>query len=208
MMVGVLGGGFSSRINMNLREDKGYSYGARGGFDYNRHFGMFRAASSVRSDSTHQSLLEMLTEMIILKSGAKPATDVELTREKNGAILGLPARFATASQVLGMYSNLVYFDLPKSYYNDYIANFSAVTLDQVNDAAAKLLHPDDSIIIVVGDGSAKQIFRNSDNTDVPKMKADGKTQMTLLETLSELAASESGGKGKLVILDADANVKK
>lgn len=208
MMVGVLGGGFSSRINMNLREDKGYSYGARGSFSYNRHFGMFRGSSSVRSDSTHQSLLEILAEMQVLKSGQKPAEEAELRREKNGAILGLPARFATAREVLGNYRNLVYYDLPMTYYNDYVANFSAVTLDQVNAAAKKLLHPEDSIIIVVGDGSAKQIFRNSEGQDVPKMKADGETQMTLLESLTELAASETGGTGKLVIMDADGNVKK
>ncbi|MCP4446681.1 MAG: insulinase family protein [Myxococcales bacterium] len=208
MMVGVLGGGFSSRINMNLREDKGYSYGARGSFSYNRHFGTFRASSSVRSDSTHQSLLELLTEVTLLQSGTSPAKVEELTREQNGAILGLPARFATAGQVLSMYRNLVYYDLPTTYYNDYVANFKAVTLEQVNAAATKLLHPEDSIILVVGDASVPQIFRNEENKDVPRMKADGKTQMTLLDTITELAASEKGGKGKLVILDADGNIKK
>ncbi len=208
MMVGVLGGGFSSRMNMNLREDKGYSYGARGNFSYNRHFGSFRASSSVRSDSTHQSLLELLTEMTVLQNGKRPAKAEELQREKNGAILGLPARFATAGQVLGMYRNLVYYKLPMDYYNSYVANFKGVTLAQVNEAATKLLHPEDSVIIVVGDGSAKQIFRSEDKQDKPRMKADGKTQVTLLETLKELAASEQGGKGKLVILDADGKVKK
>ncbi len=208
MMVGVLGGGFSSRMNMNLREDKGYSYGARGGFSYNRHFGSFRASSSVRSDSTHQSIVELLTEMTNLKNGSAPAKAEELAREQNGAILSLPSRFATASQVLGMYRNIVYYGLPMDYYNKYVANFKGVTLEQVNAAAGKLLHPEDSIIVVVGDGNAKQIARTDEKTDAPYMKADGTSQFTLRETLEALAASEKGGKGKLVILDADGNIAK
>lgn len=208
MMAGVLGGGFSSRMNMNLREDKGYSYGARGNFSYNRHFGSFRSSSSVRSDSTHQSLLELLTEMTMLQNGKAPAKADELQREQNGAILGLPARFATAGQVLSMYRNLVYYKLPMDYYNSYVANFKGVSLEQVNEAAAKLLHPEDSVIVVVGDGSAAQIFRSEDKQDKPRMKADGTSPVTLLEALKELAASDNGGKGKLVILDADGKTKK
>lgn len=208
MMSGVLGGGFSSRINMNLREDKGYSYGARGSFSYNRHFGTFFASSSVRSDSTRQSLDEIFDEMSAMKDGKKPTTAQELAREQSGTILGLPARFATARQVLGMYRTLVYYDLPMSYYNDYVKNFSAVTIDQVNKAATNLLHPEDSIILVVGDGSAKQIVRSDDGKDVPRMSADGKSTLTLRDTLKDLAESELGGKGKLVILDADGKVQR
>lgn len=208
MMTGVLGGGFSGRINMNLREDKGYTYGARGSFSYNRHFGTFIASSSVRSNSTSQSLTELFGEMSRIKDGSVPATARELAREKNGAILGLPARFATAGQVLGMYRRLVYFGLPMSYYNDFVKNFSSVTVDQVNKAAAGLLHPEDTIVLVVGDGSATQIVRGEDNKDVPRMAADGKSEVTLRETLKLLAESEIGGKGKLVVLDPDGNVLK
>src|SRR5690606_17200272 len=99
---GILGGSFSSRLNMNLREEKGYSYGARGNFAYNREAGYFYAAASVRSDATRQSLLETLSEIRALDEGTEPPTEAELAREKNGAILGLPADFATARQTLGM----------------------------------------------------------------------------------------------------------
>lgn len=204
MMSMVLGGGFSSRVNMNLREDKGYSYGARGGFSYNRHFGRFRAASSVRSDATHQSLLEILQEMQNLKEGESPAKEVELAREKNGAILGLPARFATARQVLGMYRQLVYHDLPMSYYNDYVKNVTAVDLEQVNAAAKKHLVPDDVMILVVGDASAPQIERDDSGKDAPMMSESGEP-VVLAEALEQLATSPTGGKGKLVKLDADGN---
>ncbi len=200
MMTGVLGGSFSSRINMNLREAKGYTYGARGNFRYNRHFGSFLASSSVRSDATHQSVQELFAEMVALKKGLRPALAQELDREKSGAILGLPARFATARQVLSMYRTLVYYGLPMSYYNDYVGNYSKVTLEQVNASAATLLHPEDSLVLVVGDGSAKQL-RREEGKDVA-------TQQTLLDTLSELAKSELGGTGALVILDADGNIKR
>lgn len=209
-MSGVLGGGFSSRINMNLREDKGYSYGARGRFSYNRHYGTFGASSSVRGDVTHQSLLEIFDEMQTLKSGQRPAKNEELSREKNGSILGLPARFATARQVLSQYRRLVYYDLPMNYYDSYVDKVSAVSLEQVTAAASKLLHPENAIILVVGDGTSKQLLR-TDGKDTPKMRIgkDGKEQqVTLLEALGELAASEIGGKGKLVILDADGKVLK
>ena len=152
--------------------------------------------------------MELLSEMSMMQSGKAPAKAEELKREQNGAILGLPARFATAGQVLSMYRNLVYYALPIDYYNSYVANFQGVTLEQVNEAATKLLHPEDSVIVVVGDGSAAQLVRGDDKQDKPRMKADGESQITLLESLEELAASENGGKGKLVILDADGKIVK
>lgn len=197
LMTGVLGGGFSSRINMNLREGKGYTYGARGGFNYNRHFGTFIASSSVRSDSTRQSLTEIFTEISGMQSGKNPAKAEELAREKNGTILGLPARFATSSQVLSIYRNLQYYDLPLGYYNEYSEKVSAVTLEQVNAAAAKLLHSDNAVVVVVGDANSKQIRHDK------SLEKDIKTDATLLDSLKELAASEMGGKGKLIILDVD-----
>lgn len=206
MMTGVLGSGFSSRVNMNLREDKGYSYGARGDFNYNRHFGTFIGSSSVRSDATRQSIEEILSEMTAFKDGSKPTQADELSREQNGAVLGLPGRFATASEVLSMYRRAVYFGLPATYYRDYIKNFSAVSVDDVNKAAASLLHPEDAIIVVVGDGAAEQIKRGEDGKDAPAMV--GESPQTLRQSLEELAASELGGKGALVILDADGVVQK
>ena len=112
---------------MNLREDKGYSYGARGGFSYSRDYGAFSAGSSVRTDSTFQSLIEINHEVNDLASGKRPVTAEELTREKQGAILGLPGAFATGASSLGRYRSLVYFGLPLDYYNSYVANVEKVT---------------------------------------------------------------------------------
>ncbi|MEO7093795.1 MAG: pitrilysin family protein, partial [Polyangiales bacterium] len=109
MMAAVFGGGFSSRINMNLREDKGYSYGARGGFGYSKTYGSFAASASVRTDATYQTVLEIDREITNLAKGTKVVTKDELEREKQGAILGLPGRFQTAQAALGQYRGLVYF---------------------------------------------------------------------------------------------------
>lgn len=205
MMANVLGGGFASRINMNLREDKGYSYGARGGFSYGKDYGLFYAASFVRSDATRQSVLEIFEEIKALKSGEEPATAAELSREKNGAILGLPGNFGTSQQSLGMYRDLVYYGLPLDYYNSYVENVSGITGKSVAASAKEHLRPKQLHILVVGDADAPVIV-HKDGKDVPLMK-DGK-QVTLLSGLRGLLESGAIGKGKLVVLDADGQVVK
>lgn len=202
MMASAFGGSFSSRINMNLREGKGYSYGARGGFGYSKDYGTFNANASVRTDSTYQTLLEMDREIKELQSGKNPINKDELEREKQGAILGLPGRFATAQAALGQYRGLVYFGLPLDYYNNYVAKLGGVNEAQVKAAAAKHLKPANAVYIVVGDGDAKMIVRDpATNKDVPYQK-DGK-QLTLREALSDLAQRGDVGPGGLVELDTD-----
>jgi zinc protease len=200
MMASVFGGGFSSRINMNLREDKGYSYGARGGFGYSKTYGTFQASASVRTDSTYQTLLEIDREVKDLWKGTRLVTAEELDREKQGAILGLPGRFQTAQAALGQYRGLVYFGLPLDYYNKYVASVGKVTEAQVKASAAKQLKPGQAIYLIVGDGDAKVVVRDG-KKDVPYMK-DGK-QLTLREALADLATRGDVGQGGLVELDTD-----
>ena len=206
MMASVFGGAFTSRINMNLREDKGYSYGARGGFSYSREFGTFAAGSSVRTDATYQSLLEIDREMKALWAGKKPVSKEELEREKTGAILSMPARFATANAALGQYRGLVYFGLPLSYYTSYVASLTKVSLRDVSAAAAKHLRPGQAVYLVVGDADAKMIVRDASGKDVPYLK-DGQ-QLTLRQALADLAARGDVGGGGLVMLDTDAQIVK
>ncbi|MDB4960824.1 MAG: putative Zn-dependent peptidase [Myxococcales bacterium] len=200
MMASVFGGGFSSRINMNLREDKGYSYGARGGFGYSKEYGTFNASASVRTDSTYQTLLEIDREVKRLVKNEKPIEKDELEREKQGAILGLPGRFSTAQAALGQYRGLVYFGLPLDYYNTYVDKVGKVTEAQVKASAAKQLKPGQAIYLVVGDGNAPVIVRQ-DGKDVPYAK-DGKA-LTLREALADLATRGDVGQGGLVELDTD-----
>ncbi len=204
MASAIFGGGFASRLNMNLREDKGYSYGARGGFQYSHDYGEFVAHSSVRSDSTWQSVLEMHNELADMKSGKKPATAEELSREQNGAILSLPGRFATSRQVLGAYRSLVYYGLPLNYYNSYVDKVGAVTLKQVAKSAKRYFEPNRAIILVVGSADSAQ-KKHENGKDVPMVGADGKP-VTLLDGLTELAKKGTVGKGSLVVLDADGKV--
>jgi predicted Zn-dependent peptidase len=201
LMASILGGGFTSRINMNLRENKGYTYGARGGFNYSRQFGTFTASASVRTDATYQSLLELLREVRSLERNEVPATDAEMERERAGATLGLPSRFATAAASLGMFRSLVYFGLPLDYWTSYSAKVEKVTPAQVKAAAKKHLKSDEAVYIVVGDGDATMIVRAADGKDVP-LEVDGK-KLTLREALAKLAADGTLGKGGLLTLDTD-----
>jgi predicted Zn-dependent peptidase len=207
MMAGVFGGGFASRINMNLREDKGYSYGARGAFSYSKQYGVFSAGSSVRTDSTFQSLIEINHELVALQSGKSPVTKDELTREKDGAILGLPGRFATAGSSLGQYRSLVYFGLPLDYYNSYVANVEKVSEKAVTASAKKHLKLGDAVYLVVGDGDAMmKSWDPATRTNVDYL-IDGKPA-TLRQALTDLAAKGTVGKGAFVELDVDGKVLK
>ncbi len=210
MMASVFGGGFASRINMNLREDKGYSYGARGGFSYSRDYGAFSAGSSVRTDSTFQTLIEINREVNDLASGKRPVTPEELSREKQGAILGLPGSFATAASALGRYRSLVYFGLPLNYYNSFVANVEKVTEKAVTASAKKHLKPGEAVYLVVGDGDAAMISYDptqpEGKRDVPYL-IDGKPA-TLRQALTDLAAKGTVGKGAFVELDVDGKIVK
>lgn len=200
IMAAILGGGFTARVNMNLREDKGYTYGARAGFNYSRHFGVLTAGGSVRGDATYQSLLELHRELRSLERGTAPATDAELERERASAVLGLPSRFATAGASLGMFRSLVYYGLPLDYWSSYSAKITKVTAAQVKAAARKHLKSDQAVVIVVGDGATPMIVRQ-DKQDVP-LVVEGK-QLTLREALAKLAADQTFGPGGLLVLDAD-----
>jgi zinc protease len=204
IMAAIFGGGFSSRINMNLREEKGYSYGARGTFSYSKQYGTFTANASVRTDSTYQTLLEIDREVKELWNSKAPVKPDELEREKQGAILGLPGQFATGQAALGQYRRLVYYGLPLDYYNTYAAKVGQVNAGQVMASAKKQLKPGQAMYLVVGDGDAEMKVR-VDGKDVPYLK-DGKP-LTLRAALADLAARGDVGTGGLVELDTDGRIK-
>ena len=208
IMASVFGGSFTSRLNMNLREDKGYAYGARGGLSYSKHYGALTATAAVQTDATYQTVLEIAREMNDLATGKKPVSAEELDREKLNATLALPGKFATAQAALGQYRSLVYYGLPLDYFNSYSAHVSAVTEAEVKKSAAAHLNAKDSVFLVVGDGDAKMIVDDptqaKDKRRVPFMK-DG-TQVTLRQALRDLAAKGDVGTGGFVELDVDGHV--
>ena len=208
IMSAVFGGSFTSRLNMNLREDKGYSYGARGGLSYSKLYGTLSASAPVQADATYQTLLEIDRELKDLWAGKRPITKDELEREKQSATLALPGKFATAQAALGQYRSLVYYGLPLDYFNTYVDKVSKVTEAEVKQAAAQHLRPNQAVYLVVGDGDAPMIV---DAPDAPKDKRrvpylkDGK-QLTLREALRDLATKGDVGPGGLVELDADGHI--
>ena len=208
MLGGVLGGSFTSRINMNLREDKGYAYGARGGFSYPlKALGTINVTGSVQADSAYQSLLEIDREVKEIASGQRPVTKEELEREKVNAELALPARFSTAQSALGQYRSLVYYGLPLDYYNTYVAKVRKVTEGQLKASALRHLKTNRAVYVVVGNGDEKMIVDKGPKGAPPKdrkapYEKDGK-QVTLREALQELAKKGDVGPGGLVELDVD-----
>jgi zinc protease len=177
IMSGILGGGFSSRINMNIREKHGYAYGARGGFDYDRKGSTFRAAASVRTDVTKESILEMWKEIRGLREGEP--TEQELTREKDNKVLSVPAQFSTGGQTLGAFRELIYYGLPLNYFDTLVPKVQAVNKGAVKQAASKHLKLNNLQLLVVGDGKVV----------LPKLK--------------ELAEAKEWGGGKITLLDPD-----
>ncbi|HEY0458256.1 MAG TPA: pitrilysin family protein [Pyrinomonadaceae bacterium] len=153
VMNSILGGQFSARINMNLREDKGYTYGARSGFTYRRGAGPFEASADVQTAVTKESVQEFMKELNGIR-GAIPVTPAELEYNKQSIIRRYPQGFETVGQVSGQLSNLVVYGLPDSYFNDYIGRVNAVTVDDVNRVANKYLTPDKMAILIVGDRKA------------------------------------------------------
>ncbi len=146
----ILGGQFSSRLNMNLREDKGYSYGVGSGFHARRGPGLFQIEGSVQSAVTRESLVELRKEMTDLK-GPRPFTDEEVDFAKTRTIEGFPSRFETTFGVAGQLAALVAYDLPDDYLQTYLPRVQAVDRAEVQRLSAIYIRPETMTTLVIGD---------------------------------------------------------
>jgi zinc protease len=146
-----LGGLFTSRINLNLREAHGYTYGANSQFVFRRQPGFFAAITPVRTDVTAPALSEIVKELNRMRESN--VTPEELTLAKDSIIRSLPAAFETSGQVTNTTSNLFVYDLPLDYYVNSQIRYASVTTQQVGTVAKKYLLPEKTIIIAVGDRS-------------------------------------------------------
>ena len=147
----VFGGQFSSRLNMNLRERKGYTYGARSVWDWRvRAEGLFAATSSVQTNVTAPALSEFLKELNDM-AGARPVEAKELDFCKKYVTRGYTAGFETPSHVASQLETLVAYQLPDDYFNSVVPGIQAVNADDVMRVAKKYLALDRLAIIVVGD---------------------------------------------------------
>ena len=146
----LLGGQFTSRVNLNLRESKGYTYGARTSFDFRRGAGPFAATAGVQTAVTKESVVEFLKELRGIR-GEIPITSAELEFSKQAIIRGYPRTFETPDQIANRLTPLVVYGLPDSYFNDFIPKIRAVTAADVTRVANKYLDPSKMAILVVGD---------------------------------------------------------
>ena len=150
VMNAILGGQFSSRVNMNLRETKGYTYGARTGFDYRRGAGPFTASAGVQTAVTKESVFEFMKELRGIR-GDMPITEAELEFAKQSLVRGFPRTFETPEQIAGRLATVALYGLPDDYFDSYVERVSAVTADDVKRVATRYLDPDRMAIVVVGD---------------------------------------------------------
>lgn len=146
----ILGGSFTSRLNNNLREEHGYTYGAGSRFVFRPIAGSFFAYSSVQTDVTDKALMEFFKELNGIR---EPIPDDELNRAKNLVALSYPQNFQTVSEIASQIEELIEYNLPESYFNDYVNNILNVKNNEVNSAANKYIVPEEMIVVIVGDKS-------------------------------------------------------
>jgi zinc protease len=147
----ILGGSFSSRLNQNLREQHGYSYGASSSFDMRATPGPFIAGANVQTDKTVESLREFFKELDGIR---EPVPAQELTRARNLEALGFPGGFETTMGMAGNLSDLAVYGLPESFFTEYVPKIQAVTVADVERAAKQYIQSDKFAVIVVGDLAA------------------------------------------------------
>jgi zinc protease len=144
-----LGGLFSSRINLNLREEHGYTYGAGSGFTYRRFGGAFAASTGVQTAVTAPAVAEILKE--IRRTIDAPLTAGELTLAKDAIIRSMPGMFETSPQVVNSLATTYVYDLGLDYYTKYPAQVAAVTAETAQAAARAHLDMNKLIVVAVGD---------------------------------------------------------
>jgi zinc protease len=146
----MLGGMFQSRLNANIREEKGYSYGVSSGFAYGKGPGAFRAGGDIVGDKTDAALVEFVKELRGIL-GARPVTDEELQTAKDSLIQRLPATFASVTAINGALTTLWTQGLPDDYYRQYTKAVAAVSKEDVLRVARKYIDMDRLAIVIVGD---------------------------------------------------------
>jgi zinc protease len=144
-----LGGLFSSRINMNLREAHGYTYGAGSFFNYHRAPGPFIVFSDVRTDVTAPATTEVFNELRRMRE--TQMTPAELILSQDSIARSLPGRFERGTEAAASFAELFTYDLPLDYYSNFPERINAVTIEQAQAMAQKYIHPEKMIVLAVGD---------------------------------------------------------
>src|SRR6516162_932695 len=149
VMNSVLGGLFSSRINMNLREQHGYTYGAGSFFNYHRGPGPFIVYSDVRTDATAPATVEILKELSRMRD--TPLSPAELKMAKDSLAQSMPGRFESGEEAAGTIAQIYVYDLSPQYFSLLPAQINAVTAEQARAAAQQYIQPEKMTVLAVGD---------------------------------------------------------
>jgi zinc protease len=144
----VLGGSFSSRLNSNLREQHGYTYGASSSFDMRAAPGPFVAAAAVETDKTAEALREFFTELTRIRDTV-PADELE--RAKNYVARRFPGGFETTHDISGRLAEMLVYHLPDNYFSGYVPHIEAITPEDVRRAAQRYITPGRFAVVVTGD---------------------------------------------------------
>jgi len=176
----ILGGQFQSRLNANIREQKGYSYGVNSGFSYGKGPGAFRAGGSIFTAKTDAALIEFMKELKGIV-GEKPITDDELKTAKESLIQGLPQRFASVTAISQAITSLTLQGLPDDYYQTYAKNVSAVTKEDLLRVAKQYIDLNHLAIVIVG---------NRSEVEGP-LKATGIAPITIIDLEGNPAGSSA-----------------
>jgi zinc protease len=144
------GGQFSARLNQNLRQDKGYSYGYQSHIQWYRRPSLLVAGGSVQTGATKESVIETLKEFNEVCDG-RPITPEELSGAQDGLLRAYPGSFERPGSVLGQLLQLVQFDLPDNYFRAVRPAIEAVTLEDVHRISREWLRPGHLKMLIVGD---------------------------------------------------------
>ena len=153
VMNAVMGGQFVSRINLKLREEKGFTYGARTGFDWRRGPGPFVLQASVHTASTAEAIQDSLNELDAIRN-SRPPSESELALAKASLTRGYPRNFETGQQIARSVAQLALFDLPDTYFEEFVPKVQAVSAADVSSAATRYLDPERTTTLIVGDHAA------------------------------------------------------
>jgi len=146
----ILGGQFVSRINLNLRENKGFTYGARTAFDFRRLPGPFALTVSVQTAATSRAIEESLDEIAAIR-GPRAVTPEELSLGVAALTRGYARNFETAEHVARAITQIALYDLPDNYFEQFVPRIAAVTVEDVTRVASAHLDPARLTTLVVGD---------------------------------------------------------
>jgi zinc protease len=144
----LFGGMFTSRINKNLREKNGLTYGARSSYNCKKHSGDFAIEAEVNDDNVGFAITEIIKEMNDIRNN--PITDYELDNAKNYITGNFPMQLETSNSVAGKLLSLDLYDIDKSFYNHYLSSVNSLTTDDLMKTAKKYIRPDELTIVVVG----------------------------------------------------------